>query len=77
MYIHPECGARVCPVEAIFDVDDVPARWSPAFADNNARFFIDPLPGRGQPGASPDGAGRIGRVGVDTARVAGYPRLGT
>jgi NAD-dependent dihydropyrimidine dehydrogenase PreA subunit len=82
LYIHPDecvdCGAcePVCPVEAIFYEDDVPDRWT-AFTDDNARFFTDPLPGRGQPVASPGGATKIGRIGADTALVAGYPPLST
>jgi len=48
-----------------------------AFTDDNARFFTDPLPGRDHPVASPGGAGKIGRIGADTALVAGYPLLST
>jgi NAD-dependent dihydropyrimidine dehydrogenase PreA subunit len=50
LYIHPDecvdCGAcePVCPVEAIFYEDDLPARWL-VFAADNARFFAEPLPG--------------------------------
>jgi len=82
LYIHPDecvdCGAcePVCPVEAIFYEDDVPDRWT-VFTDDNARFFTDPLPGRDRPVASPGGAGKIGRIGADTAMVAGYPPLCT
>ena len=78
LYIHPDecvdCGAcePVCPVEAIFYEDDVPAPWSPFTADN-ARFFTDPLPGRSAALASPGGAARLGRVGADTALVAAHP----
>ena len=80
LYIHPDecvdCGAcePVCPVEAIFYEDDVPDRWM-VFTDDNARFFTDPLPSRDRPVASPGGAGKIGRIGADTALVAGYPPL--
>ena len=31
--------------------------------------------GRDRPVASPGGAGKIGRIGADTALVAGYPPL--
>ncbi len=78
LYIQPDecvdCGAcvPVCPVEAISYEDDVPARWV-GFIDDNARFFAEALPGRRAPLSSPGGAGKIGRVGVDTALVAGYP----
>jgi ferredoxin len=57
LYIHPEecvdCGAcePVCPVEAIFYDDDVPAPWKD-FTAANAAFFTEGrgaarLPGRG------------------------------
>jgi NAD-dependent dihydropyrimidine dehydrogenase PreA subunit len=78
LYIHPDecvdCGAcePVCPVEAIFYEDDVPTPWSPFIADN-AGFFTNPLPGRSGALGSPGGAARLGRVGVDTALVAGHP----
>ena len=55
---------------------DVLDRWT-VFTDDNALFFTDPLPGRDRPVASPGGAGQIGRIGVGTALVAGYPPLGT
>jgi ferredoxin len=51
LYIHPDecvdCGAcePVCPVEAIFYEDDVPAQWKD-FTPTNAAFFTegdDPL----------------------------------
>ncbi|MGZ4620129.1 MAG: ferredoxin [Frankiaceae bacterium] len=79
LYIHPDecvdCGAcePVCPVEAIFYEDDVPAHWSDFTADN-ARFFTEPLPGRDAPLDSPSGAAKIGRLGVDTPLVADHPR---
>lgn len=44
LYIDPEacicCGACApeCPVEAIFDEDDLPARWT-GYREINARFF--------------------------------------
>ena len=57
LYIHPDecvdCGAcePVCPVEAIFYEDDVPAQWKD-FTAANAAFFTEGedaarLPGRG------------------------------
>ena len=78
LYIHPDecvdCGAcePVCPVEAIYYEDDLPAEQHPFLADN-ARFFAEPLPGRGEPLGSPGGAARSGVVGVDTDLVASYP----
>jgi NAD-dependent dihydropyrimidine dehydrogenase PreA subunit len=79
LYIHPDecvdCGAcePVCPVEAIYYEDDLPAQWS-VYADDNARFFTDPLPGRDGPLDSPGGAAKVGRLGVDTELVAAHPR---
>lgn len=37
-----ECGAcePVCPVEAIYDEDDVPEQWRSSIAANR-RFFVD------------------------------------
>ncbi len=78
LYIHPDecvdCGAcePVCPVEAIFYEDDVPAQWS-AFTDDNAKFFTEVLPGRDAPLDSPGGAAKLGAVGADTPLVAGFP----
>ena len=52
LYIHPDecvdCGAcePVCPVEAIYYEDDLPADLAP-YKDDNARFFTQPLPGGG------------------------------
>jgi hypothetical protein len=59
-------------VEAIFYEDDLPARWS-LFAADNARFFSEPLPGAAAALASPGGARKIGRIGVDTALVSDFP----
>ena len=63
LYIHPDecvdCGAcePVCPVEAIFYDDDVPAQWKD-FTTANAAFFTEGeepsrLPGRGRPTSAP------------------------
>lgn len=74
LYIHSDecvdCGAcePVCPVEAIFFEDDVPARWAPYTLDD-VRFFAEPLPGRDEPLRSPGGASKTGRVGIDTELV--------
>ncbi|HEX7353491.1 MAG TPA: ferredoxin [Mycobacteriales bacterium] len=78
LYIHPDecvdCGAcePVCPVEAIFYEDDVPAQWQEYTADN-AAFFAEVLPGRDAPLDSPGGASKMGPVGVDTPLVASHP----
>ena len=77
LYIHPDecvdCGAcePVCPVEAIFYEDDVPAQWS-AFTHDNARFFREVLTGRDAPLDSPGGAAKLGTIGADTPLVAGF-----
>jgi NAD-dependent dihydropyrimidine dehydrogenase PreA subunit len=78
LYIHPDecidCGAcePVCPVEAIYYEDDLPARWG-AFTDDNARFFHSPLPGASAPLGMPGGAGKLGPLAADTELVSGYP----
>src|SRR5690606_18526413 len=71
LYIHPDecvdCGAcePVCPVEAIYYEDDLPAHLEPYWEDN-ARFFTQTLPGRDGPLGSPGGAAKLGPLGVDT-----------
>ena len=81
LYIHPDecvdCGAcePVCPVEAIFYEDDVPAQWA-AYTLGNARFFAESLPGRDEPLRSPGGASKAGRVGVDTELVGNHDPSG-
>ncbi len=78
LYINPEecvdCGAcePVCPVEAIFYEDDLPQQWR-AYAEDNARFFVDVLPGRDMPLGTPGGAAKVGDLGVDTDLVATRP----
>jgi NAD-dependent dihydropyrimidine dehydrogenase PreA subunit len=78
LYIHPDecvdCGAcePVCPVEAIYYEDDLPAEWSD-YKEDNARFFTDVLTGRDEPLASPGGAAKVGPLGADTPLVAGLP----
>jgi len=70
LYIHPEecvdCGAcePVCPTEAIFYEDDVPADQA-AFVSVNAEFFRDL--------GSPGGAARLGPVAGDHAVVSALP----
>ena len=80
LYIQPDecvdCGAcePVCPVEAIFYEDDVPAQWA-TFTVDNAQFFTESLPGQAQALHSPGGASKVGRLGVDTPLVAGHPSV--
>jgi NAD-dependent dihydropyrimidine dehydrogenase PreA subunit len=81
LYIHPDecvdCGAcePVCPVEAIFYEDDLPAQWTPYRVDNE-EFFSVPLAGRAGELGSPGGAAKVGPLGVDTPLVAGLPPQG-
>jgi NAD-dependent dihydropyrimidine dehydrogenase PreA subunit len=73
LYIHPEecvdCGAcePVCPVEAIFYDDDVPAQWKD-FTATNAAFFTE----GDEPLGSPGGFSKIGPQVRDTEFVANY-----
>lgn len=70
LYIHPDecvdCGAcePVCPVEAIFYEDDVPAELG-QYSDFNRDFFNEI--------GSPGGANKVGRVGKDVDHVAALP----
>ena len=79
LYIHPDecvdCGAcePVCPVEAIYYEDDLPAGLAP-YKDDNARFFTERLPGRDAPLGSPGGAAKAGVIGADTELVASRPK---
>lgn len=79
LYIHPDecvdCGAcePVCPVEAIYYEDDLPDTLR-MYAEDNARFFAETLPGREGPLDSPGGAAKLGDVGADTPLVASLPR---
>ncbi len=78
LYIHPDecvdCGAcePVCPVEAIYYEDDLPGKWQ-VYKEENARFFAEPLPGRGAPLGSPGGAAKTGVTDADTPFVAAVP----
>ncbi|KQY06187.1 hypothetical protein ASD37_17915 [Mycobacterium sp. Root135] len=79
LYINPDecvdCGACsvICRVDAIFYETDLPDDERRHLADNEA-FFSHTLPGRDAPLGSPDGAAKLGRVGVDTPLVASLPR---
>lgn len=70
LYIHPDecvdCGAcePVCPVEAIFYEDDVPAELS-NYTQYNRDFFNEI--------GSPGGASKVGRVGKDIDAIAAMP----
>ena len=78
LYIHPDecvdCGAcePVCPVEAIYYEDDLPAQFQ-VDLDDNAAFFTEVLPGRDGPLGSPGGAAKLGPLDADTDYVAGLP----
>jgi NAD-dependent dihydropyrimidine dehydrogenase PreA subunit len=81
LYINPkeciDCGAcePVCPQDAIFSDRRIPA-GAAQFAEDNRRFFADPLPGHAQPLGNPGGAARLGPVGVDTPLVSGWAPAG-
>jgi NAD-dependent dihydropyrimidine dehydrogenase PreA subunit len=78
LYINPDecvdCGAckLICRVEAIYYEVDLPPDQLAHRADN-AAFFHETLPGRGEPLGAPGGAAAVGPVGVDTPMVAGLP----
>jgi NAD-dependent dihydropyrimidine dehydrogenase PreA subunit len=78
LYINPvecvDCGAceAECPVEAIYIDDDVPAEKQWLIADN-AEFFTMVLPDSKAPLGNPGGSANIGKVGVDTPKVAALP----
>jgi NAD-dependent dihydropyrimidine dehydrogenase PreA subunit len=70
LYIHPDecvdCGAcePVCPVEAIFYEDDVPAQWKD-FTAANYEFF--------ESLGSPGGASKVGKIDKDATFVIAQP----
>jgi len=74
LYIHPteciDCGAcePVCPVEAIFYEDDVPAEWA-EFKPINVDYFTT---GDHSHVGSPGGAAAVGASGVDHPKVAAW-----
>jgi len=78
LYIQPDecidCGAcePVCPVEAIYYEDDLPAELAP-YREDNVVFFAGVLDGREEPLASPGGAAKVGPLGVDTPLVTNLP----
>ncbi|MGO1562491.1 MAG: ferredoxin [Actinomycetaceae bacterium] len=81
LYIQPDecidCAAcePVCPVVAIYYEDDLPPSLRP-YAEDNARFFHETLPGRDEAVGAPAGASWFGVVGVDTPFVAAQPAGG-
>jgi NAD-dependent dihydropyrimidine dehydrogenase PreA subunit len=76
LYINPneciDCGAceSVCPVSAITSTRVMTPEDQP-HAEDNARFFTEPLPGRSEPLGDPGGASLLGPVRVDTPFVQG------
>jgi NAD-dependent dihydropyrimidine dehydrogenase PreA subunit len=77
LYINPneciDCGAcePACPEEAIFTDFRAPDEDAEFIADN-ARFFDEPLPGRGEPVGAPGGSAEFGPVGSDTELVRSW-----
>ena len=73
LYIHPDecvdCGAcePVCPVEAIYYEDDVPAQWQ-EFGKINTEFFLEI--------GSPGGASKVGKIAGDHEVVSVLPPQG-
>lgn len=67
LYIHPnecvDCGAcdPVCPVEAIYYLEDVPEEWAD-YVRTNTEFFEDL--------GSPQGAAAVGNTGRDHPMIA-------
>ena len=78
LYINPDeciaCGScePVCPQEAIYLADDLPAEFLPSLA-SNAAFFLLPLAGRPEPLGSPGGFAHVGPVAADSEFVAALP----
>jgi ferredoxin len=70
LYIHPDecvdCGAcePVCPTQAIFYEDDLPAQWAD-YRQANADFF--------KAVGSPGGATKTGVIEADAPLVAALP----
>jgi NAD-dependent dihydropyrimidine dehydrogenase PreA subunit len=79
LYINPgeciDCGAcqPACPVEAISQDRRVRAGQEEFVADN-ARFFLEPLPGRDKPLGNVGGSAVFGPVGTDTELVAKWDK---
>jgi NAD-dependent dihydropyrimidine dehydrogenase PreA subunit len=82
MYINPveciDCGAceQVCPTKAAVSITSLagkPEEWN---VQDNAEFFDVPLSGGSTPLGIPGGASHLGRVGIDTRRIAALPPSG-
>jgi len=77
LYINPQecidCGAcePACPETAIF-VDFKAPPGMEEFAEDNGRFFSEPLPGRAGPLGNPGGSGKVGRTGCDTPLASSW-----
>ena len=75
LYINPnaciDCGAceSECPVSAVASTRVLTEAEMP-FAEDNAQFFVQTLPGRDAPLGDPGGADAVGPIGVDTTLVA-------
>jgi NAD-dependent dihydropyrimidine dehydrogenase PreA subunit len=83
LYIQPDeciaCGAcePVCAASAIRQRDDrAGGAGAEGHAQDDARFFASPLPGRDAALGLPGGADELGSVGVDTELVAAYSGSG-
>jgi len=70
LYIHPDecvdCGAcePVCPVEAIYYEDDLPAQWADYYKAN-VEFF--------NTAGSPGGAAKVGPIAGDHEVITALP----
>jgi len=80
LYINPgeciDCGAcqPVCPVDAISQDRSVPVGQE-EFVGDNARFFLEILPGRDEPLGNAGGSAATGPIGVDTEFVAKWDKI--
>ena len=75
-YVNPveciECG-NCLPVRPVNATTLGPPADAPEWAEDNARFFTEPLPGQDAPLSSPGGAAPLGPLGVDTELTANTP----
>lgn len=78
LYIHPEecidCGAceTACPQLAIRRREDVDDPEILAWAEEEDKFFSEPLEEGREPVGSPGQAQAVGPIGLDTERVRSY-----
>ena len=81
LYIQPDecidCGAcePACPVEAIVYSADAEGGQE-RFVVDDARFFLEPLPGRDAALGKPGGSRGTGQIGVDTELVSDWTAAG-